>query len=156
MARTSRDVSTHAEASRPTAEEPKRIPVASNRAPLQFKGVDQENFAPRWVMDKDDRIPMFLEAGYTFVNRGEQKIVGERTVDSKTLDTRVSKSSGGRQLFLMQLPKKFYDQDQAAKQRAVDELEKSMQRPVKNKDDGDNPDYGKIVMERSGEQPKSA
>ncbi len=147
MSRTSREESTHTAAERPTEDNPKRTPVASNRAPLNYKGVDKDNFHQRWVLDRDDRVAMFLEAGYEFVKR-TQKIVGDPTVDSKTLDTRVSKSSNGKDLFLMQLPIKFYDDDQKAKQRAVDEIEQSMQRPGKGKAVGSEVDYGAITMER--------
>ena len=43
----------------------------------------------------------------------------------------------------MQLPKKFYDEDQLAKQREIDEMEASM-RPRKNK--GAEADYGKVEI----------
>ena len=33
-----------------------RVPVASNRAPLAYKGLDKDNFSYRWVIEKDDRI----------------------------------------------------------------------------------------------------
>jgi hypothetical protein len=108
--------------------------------------LDRDNYEPRWVLDKDDRIAMFLEAGYEFVQKRDNT-VGDKTVDSKTLDTRVSKSSGGRHLYLMQLPKQWYNEDQKAKQRAVDELEASMQRP-KSTADRQAPDYGSIKLDR--------
>ena len=120
-----------------------RTPVASNRAPLTYKGLDRKNFEPRFVLDKDDRIAMFLEAGYEFV-KPTGSLVGDVTVESSTgLDSRVSKSSGGRKLFLMQLPKKFYDEDQLAKLKQVEEMEATM-RPKTNK--GAEADYGKIEL----------
>lgn len=153
MARTSRAESTHEDAARPTEESPIRVPVASNRAPLTYRGLDRENFEPRWVLDKDDRIALFLEAGYSFVPK-RANTVGDKTVDSKTLDTRVSKSSGGRSLFLMQLPKQFYNDDQKAKQRAVDELDESMKRPGKGNAVNESVDYGSIKLDR-GPMPSS-
>ncbi len=120
-----------------------RVPVASNRAPLTYKGLDRENFEPRFVLDRDDRIAMFLEAGYEFV-KPTGSAVGEKTVESSSgLDSRVSKSTGGRKLYLMQLPKKFYDADQLAKQKVVDEIEQSMRPRV---DRGAGADYGKVEI----------
>ena len=120
-----------------------RTPVASNRAPLTYKGLDRVNFEPRFVLDKDDRISMFLEAGYEFV-KPNGSLVGDKTVESSSgLDSRVSKSSNGRKLYLMQLPMQFYKADQLAKIHAVEEMEASM-RPRENK--GAEADYGKVEI----------
>ena len=82
-----------------------RVPVASNRAPLTYKGLDRMNYEPRFILDKDDRIAMFLEAGYEFVKPNGSG-VGEKTVESSTPEgSRVTKSSGGRKLYLMQQPR---------------------------------------------------
>ena len=121
-----------------------RVPVASNRAPLTYKGLDRENFEPRFVLDRDDRIAMFLEAGYEFVKPNGSS-VGDKTVESSSgLDSRVSKSSGGRKLYLMQLPKKFYNEDQLAKQKVVDEIENGMRRSKADRDSA--ADYGKVEI----------
>jgi hypothetical protein len=133
MTRTSRD-----ESVRPT-----RTSVASNRAPLTYKGLDRENFEPRFVLDKDDRIAMFLEAGYEFVKPNGSG-VGEKTVESSSgLDSRVSKSTRGTKLYLMQLPMKFYKEDQLAKIKLVEEMEASM-KPRRN--EGAEADYGKVSI----------
>ena len=126
-----------------------RIPVASNRAPLVYRGLDNENFYHRWVSDRDERIAMFLEAGYEFVKPTAQKIVGDPTVDSTSIPDRVKKSKGGTTQFLMRLPKKFYDEDQLAKQKEVDEIEASMRRPVTGKVVGSDIDFGSIALERN-------
>lgn len=130
-----------------------RVPVSSNRAPLAYRGLDQQNNSYRWVMDKDERIAMFQEAGYEFVKpTGES--VGESTVDSsKQVGSRVIKSAGygGLKLYLMFLPKKFYDEDQMIKQRAIDELEDTMREPGKGKIvPKDGVDFGSIKLERKG------
>lgn len=120
-----------------------RVAVASNRAPLTYRGLDRENFEPRFVLDKDDRIAMFLEAGYEFVKPNGSG-VGEKTVETSSQDGgRVSKSTGGRKLYLMQLPMQFYKEDQLAKQRQIDEMEQTM-RPRKN--EGSEADYGKVEI----------
>ncbi len=127
-----------------------RIPVASNRAPLTYKGLDKKNFHQRWVLDRDDRIAAFLDAGYEFVRPSGDK-VGDPSVSTQSQDgSRVTKSAGfgGLKLFLMQIPIKFYNEDQQAKQREVDEIEDSMRRPGAGKHVGADVDYGSIKMDR--------
>lgn len=131
-----------------------RVPVASQRAPLKYKGLDTKNFVQRWVLDRDDRIEEFLAGGYEFVKpTGQGTVVGDPTVNSSSgLDTRVTKSAGfgGLRLILMQIPIEFYVADQVAKQREVDETEDTMQRPGKGKAvPQEGVDYGKISMTRS-------
>jgi hypothetical protein len=126
-----------------------RIPVASNRAPLNSRGLDKENFSYRWVSDRDQRIAMFLEAGYEFVKPTAQKIVGDPTVDTISIPDRVKKSKGGTTQYLMQLPIKLYDEDQKAKQREVDEIEQSMRRPGTGKIVGSEVDFGTISFGRN-------
>jgi hypothetical protein len=126
-----------------------RIPVASNRAPLNSRGLDKENFSYRWVSDRDERIAMFLEAGYEFTKPTSQKIVGDPQVDSTSIVDRVKKSKGGTTQYLMQLPIKLYDEDQKAKQREVDEIEQSMRRPGTGKIVGSEVDFGTISFGRN-------
>ena len=131
-----------------------RVPVSSNRAPLRYAGLDTKNFHQRWVLDQDDRIGLFLEAGYEFV-KPTGSSVGEPTVDSsgKQHGSRVTKSAGfgGLKLILMQLPIKFYEEDQLAKQRDIDELEDTMRQPGKGKGIvSKEVDFGEIKLDRSG------
>src|SRR6266704_2132069 len=130
-----------------------RVPVSSNRAPLRYKGLDTKNFVQRWVLDKDDRLQEFLDGGYEFVKPTVQGLrVGDPTVDSsKGLDTRVTKTAGfgNLRLFLMQIPRKWYEEDQAKKQLEVDQSEESMKAPGKGKSVPEGIDYGKITMERT-------
>lgn len=130
-------------------QEGERIPVSSNRAPLLYRNLDTENFSHRWVIDKDDRIAKFLEGGYEFV-MPTNKRVGEESVNSQSQDlqgARVSRSAGfgGYRLYLMRIPIDFYNEDQQAKQREVDELEETM-RPAKTGKAG--VDYGKVTFSR--------
>lgn len=128
-----------------------RVPVASNRAPLAYKGLDKDNFSYRWVIEKDDRIATFLEAGYEFV-KPTGEMVGDPTIDSsKQVGSRVTKSAGygGLKLYLMFLPKQFYDEDQLVKQREIDELENTMREPGKGKIvPKDGVDFGSIKLDR--------
>ncbi len=125
-----------------------RIPVASNRAPLVYRGLDTKNFYHRWVADKNERIAMFIEAGYEFVKPNKNMVVGDPTVDTTSVTDRVKKA-GSPPLYLMRQPIEWYNEDQAAKQLAVDELEATMRRPGTGKAVGPDVDYGSIKMERN-------
>lgn len=130
-------------------EETARIPVSSQRSPLLYRNLDTKNFQHRWVIDKDDRIQKFLEGGYEFVT-ATQKSVGEKTVESESQDkqgSRVTKSAGygGHRLYLMRIPKKWYQEDQKAKQQEIDEYEQQM-RHAKSGEAG--VDYGKVSFGR--------
>ncbi len=131
-----------------------RVPVASRREPLKYKGLDTQNFVQRWVLERDDRIEEFLAGGYEFVKpTGQGTVVGDPTVNSSSgIDTRVTKSAGfgGLRLILMQIPIEFYKEDQASKQREVDQTEDTMQRPGTGKAvPQEGVDYGKITMKRT-------
>ncbi len=129
-----------------------RVPVSSNRAPLAYKGLDKDNFSYRWVMDRDDRIATFLEAGYEFV-KPTGAPVGDPTVDSsKQVGSRVVKTAGfgGLKLYLMFLPIQFYNEDQMAKQKEIDALEATMREPGKGKIVSKDIDFGSIKLDRSG------
>jgi len=142
--------------SRSDEARPARVPVASNRAPLVVKGFDHENFVGRWVNDIDDRIATFLAAGYEFVNNEAKKIVaGEPTVDSSTgLDSRVKKPVGrGVTAYLMRIPKKWWEEDQKAKQADIAETERAILSPGKGKAVSGEVDYGKVsISSRKGDE----
>jgi hypothetical protein len=125
-----------------------RVPVASNRAPLAVKGFDHDNFAGRWVDDRDDRLAMYLEAGYEFVPDTVKESHGDKTVDSSSgLDSRKKKPGGkGKTLYLMRLPRELYNEDQLAKQREIDLMERAMASPGSGSTVEDGVDYGQVSL----------
>jgi len=125
-----------------------RIPVASNRAPLVVRNFDHDNFAGRWVDDRDDRIAMFLDAGYEFVPKSVKNSSVDKTVDSSSgLDSRMTKPGGkGKTLYLMQLPKKFFNEDQLAKQKEIDDTERAIYDPGAGGAVDENVDYGQVSL----------
>jgi S1-C subfamily serine protease len=86
----------------------------------------------RLVNDVDDRIERFQKAGWTPVE-GEQ--VGDAHAgDPSSVGSATVKSVGaGTKALLMEIPKEYYDADQADKQTKVDELEAAMEQDIKNK-----------------------
>ena len=104
-----------------------RVPIGRFRNILSVPDLPP-NKVGRWVVDRDagNRIQMFLNAGYEFVTQ-KGLIVGERKVDaSKETGDVVARISGGETLYLMAIDRALYEQDQAAKQLKVDEVERAM------------------------------
>lgn len=136
--------------SRQESAHPKRIPVSSNRAPLKVANLDQSKYKARWVNDRDDRIARFLEGGYQFVNNDGKLIAGEATAGTSSMvDSRIKKPVGrGVVAYLMAIPIEFYEQDQAAKAREIDDLEDSIKRPHKARRSAvsEEVDYGRVSI----------
>lgn len=116
----------------------RRTPL-SKRNRLSVKNQEQ-GFVYRIVNDTDDRIELFQDAGYELVPDAQ---VGDKRVgNAKSLGSTNSVSVGsGTQAFVMRIKKEWYDEDQAAKQARVDELEQTTQRDAKK-----HADYGSIKI----------
>lgn len=123
---------------------PKRVSLKDQRDQHTFEGRDP-NFEYRFVNDIEDhlgnRVERFKKAGWTPVQKDEGK-VGEARVDgnqSKTVSY-VERTVGRKmKAILMKIPKEWYTEDQAAKQKELDDQEKQMRR-----DALENSDYGKL------------
>ena len=128
---------------------PTRIPVSSNRNPLKVRNLDQSRYVARFVNDVEDRIARFLEGGYQFVGQDGKLVVGEATAGTSSMvDSRVKKPVGrGVTAYLMAIPRELYEQDQAAKQREILEVEDSIRRPNKKASPiSEEVDYGKVSI----------
>lgn len=115
------------------------------RTPLGMRNIlttDQRpGYVRRWVNDVEDRVKQAKEAGYEPVMT--QTEVGDERVGADTqMGAIVSRSvGGGRRAVLMEIPKVFYDEDQAAKQKRVDHIEAGLQ---PGRGDGQ---YGDLTIE---------
>lgn len=118
-----------------------RTPVGVRNV-LTVKGKDP-NYVYRIVNDYDDRVEAFMEAGYEVVKAKEVK-VGDKRVDAPTEEGSIKRISvgGGNKGVVMRIRKEWYDEDEAAKQRFVDETEAT------TKADALNGNYGKIEFGR--------
>lgn len=130
---------------------PTRVPVSSNRAPLAVRGLDQSRYVARFVNDVEDRIARFIEGGYQFVSRDKDGniSIGEATAGtSSAVDSRIKKAVGrGVVAYLLALPRELYEEDQAAKQREIDEIEDSIKRPTKKSGPLSNDiDHGRVSI----------
>lgn len=120
---------------------PVRVPVnEANRNILTVKGLDNDNFYYRWVNDVNDRIAMFVGAGYVFVDKNG-KLVGDGGVDNSAgSGSKFSKGvKGGVTAYLMALPKELWLEDQKAKAKRTAELEADMKANAAK-----NADYGRL------------
>lgn len=117
---------------------PKRIPVGS-RPRLHVINKDP-NYVYRVVNDENGRVQIFQQAGYEVVNAAEHSLQNLR-VEGRATDN-VIPVGGGTNGVLMRIPKEFYEEDQAAKEKALREREMAILSP---KIDGA---YGKISLEK--------
>ncbi len=119
-----------------------RTPIGTRNI-LTVKGKDP-NFEYRIVNDSDDRIAQFQEAGYELVPDDTVK-VGDKRVNSATSEGSVKQISVGQgtKAYLMRIKKDWYLEDQRAKQKHVNEIE----RATKEKALGYG-DYGEVKISR--------
>lgn len=111
-----------------------RIPMHGSFRDKMTVGGKDPNYEYRWVLDEDERgsrIYRFQQAGWHFAPK-EGLSIGQHSVyRSASLDSDiVRKPSGkdGRYLYLMRIERKFYDEDQAAKEQTVLERKRDLLR----------------------------
>ena len=107
-----------------------RVPFGSRRTKLQLSEEDAKRFKEngwvvRWVNDKDRPIQQALAGGYNFVTPDEAPSIGQYSLTKGSDDLNgkvsliVSKGEGKPvYAFLMKIDKKYYVEDQIAKESA--------------------------------------
>ncbi len=107
------------------AQRPNRIPISGRREILSIRG-KEPGFEYRIVKDKPGRIDMLKDAGYEIVDHNVQ--VGEKRAGVAGAEGSPVKIGlgGGEQGYLMRQKKEWYDEDQKAKQDAIDAAEAGM------------------------------
>lgn len=120
----------------------KRIAVGSADV---LRAAPRENFEQRWVVDKENRLEMFANGGWSVVKDQSRDLTGERPQDSSRPGSAVNRASGPNHLILMEIPKKLFDKDQAVKQEKIRSQERAMERNI-SKDDAEDHggQYGKV------------
>jgi len=123
-------------------DRPKRL-TFKERNTLTMDNQDK-NYHYRVVNDKDGRPEKLESYGYEYVHGDEQ--LGDPTVDGASpLGSVVTKPvGGGMNGVLMRIKREDFEQDQADKQREIDENEQSLHK--KSEEDGH---YGKLKINRS-------
>lgn len=112
-------------------ERKERIPVNGMKDKLTVRNKDPK-LEYRWVLDTPGRIQKFQDGGWTVVQ--EDLEIGQKTVDRESkVGSAITKFAGGLSTYvLMSIPKEWYDEDQKAKQDAVDALEASMNEDLRH------------------------
>ena len=126
---------------------PERIPLHEQRRNRLTVTDKDPNYIYRIVNDIGDRIDQFKAAGYEIVEKSHKvgDVNGNNAVGS---GTRVNVGSGVRGV-LMRIKKEFYDADQAAKQRAITEAERTFLRKNRPNNEADSDgNYGEVSIER--------
>lgn len=102
----------------------KRNPV-SGRNVLTVQGKDP-NYVYRIVNDEEDRVTRFVDGGYELVPDKAVE-VGDKRVGQTSSEGSVKQFSvgGGKKAVLMRIRKDWYEEDQKAKQKFVDQQEAS-------------------------------
>lgn len=108
----------------PLKERMKRVPIGTRRNLTTAEDLDP-NYEHRWVRDKDARLQTFLDAGYEFVDAGTSGEGGIRPSNTDSRTTAPSKDSADK-LYLMRIPKDYFEEDQRAKQERIDAIENDL------------------------------
>jgi len=124
-----------------TKRKPRRTSISGTRNVLTVSG-KEPGFEYRVVNDDGDRISQFEEMGYEIVKDQNIK-VGDRRIASPTKEgSPVQVSVGnGMKAFVMRIPKDWYDEDQAAKAKHVDDIERGTLKEAR-----EAADYGKVSV----------
>lgn len=105
----------------------KRVPLGVARSKLSVP--TRPGYVRRWINDKDGRLQMAEQGGYSFVQDPSLQIGGGADIDSENRDlgariSRVVSQSTGQKAYLMEIKEDFYKEDQRAKVRKVEEVDK--------------------------------
>ena len=122
------------ESVRPDRSKPKRVSLADQRNVLTHPEANDPGYMYRVVVDyksKPGRVTKFKNAGYVHVLSGEN--MGEDAAGKPTkIGAKVMVPTGnGETGYLMKIPKEYYDEDQAVKEKNLKETEASMNRKKK-------------------------
>ena len=121
-----------------------RTPLGAKRDILSIQD-PEEGYVYRIVNDTPGRINRFKEAGYELV---EDAQLGTSHVDGNQASQGVvSKDVGkGVTAVVMRQRDEFYKEDQAEKQRKIDELENSMRKKKVNPNESTDGTYGEVKI----------
>lgn len=118
-----------------------RVPVGTRNV-LTVAGKDP-NYEYRIINDSGDRVQEFLDAGYELVEKDSVR-VGDKRVNSATAEGTVSQVSvgQGQKGYIVRIKKEWYQEDQAKKQRQVNDQERA------TKEKALDGTYGKLEITR--------
>lgn len=142
----------------------KRIPFGVARKKLEpdkatLSRYKSEGKVLRWIKEEDTRLQSAEEGGYEFVMaQGEENIGGKQQEGDRRirkLGNRSGKSGEPQYLYLMAIPKEYYEEDQKAKERVNQLVDEAIQggKPVGLQEHGINPEQGRTYTKNIDYQP---
>ena len=129
-------------------ERVRRTAINGPRNVLTVKG-QEPGYRYRIVNDTGDRIKEMEELGYELVSDKNIKVGDKRvavpTAEGSHIRSAVGTHPSGEPMYgyVMRIKDEWYQEDQQAKQKQVDELEATMKKDAKR-----NSDYGDIKISR--------
>jgi len=108
----------------------RRVPLGAPR--LKLAVPDRNGYKRRWVNDDGGRLQEAQDGGYQFVTDSTLHVGHDVENGNSDMGSRVSrivgKTDGGEPLraFLMEIKQEWYDEDQAEKQKKVDEIDEAI------------------------------
>lgn len=124
-------------------ERTRRASINGVRNKLTVKG-KEPGYQYRIVNDIDDRVSQMQELGYEIVTDNTVQVGDKRIANPSQEGSPVQVSvGGGTKAYVMRQKQEWYDEDQAAKQKQVAELEESTK-----KDAAASGFYGKLDIKR--------
>lgn len=121
MARQPREETANRNAAREESGRSTRVPLGVARSKLSVPV--RPGYQRRWVNDTEGRLLQAQQGGYQFaVDQSLQ--IGSPDIDNENRDlgarvSRVVDKSTGQKAYLMEIKEEFYQEDQAAKKKAV-------------------------------------
>jgi len=121
-----------------------RIPIGTNQDITAVRDTP-DGYKDRWVNDIPGRIEKFKSAGYELVESAQ---VGDSSVDGTHNSSGVVSRDMGKGVtaYLMRQNMDWFKEDQAAKQRRVDETEDSIRRPKVESQNSKDGNYGEVKI----------
>lgn len=114
------------EPSREPTGRAERIPLGSHRQKLVSD--TRPGFIRRWINDKGARIQYAFQGGWNFVSRNKSTANTTDQGDAVSQIVGTKEGGGSMTAYLMEISREWYDADQAAKQKRVDEAESQINR----------------------------
>jgi hypothetical protein len=128
----------------------KRVPLGVARSRLSVAG--RQGYVRRWINDNEGRLQMAQDGGYQFVQDDAVKQIGDQDVanENRDLGSRVSRvvnQTTGQRAYLMEIKADFYEEDQHAKVKKVEETDRRIRKgKLEEVDGGYVPDEGRGIQ----------
>lgn len=115
----------------------KRVPLGVHHSKMTVPSdLIPDTHVGRWINDDDNRINQAVAGGWDFVTRTNNSHVGGDHNDKNTdIGSRISQVVGTKKggdimrAYLMKIPREWYEEDQARKQKDVDMIDEAIRTP---------------------------